>query len=527
MYKRQAWVAVGLWGLAGLLLASTEIVDPDFAFHVGWGRVLLTDFPGASHVTLGQSSAVQSYAYSYWLYQVAVSLVFGSGGAGAVVLLRALLLAAAFFLAVRIALRQGVPVVSIPILLAFALVTAQERFLDRPELVSYVLWVAALGVLMRPGSRDRRALRLLVPILVLWTNTHLSFPLMLGMVGLFAIGERLEGQPLRPRAIQIAVLLLASFLNPAGPLVWRSLEQIVPFFGRGQGLPFRIEEMTSPFGSYQESPAVWAFRIGMPLLVAAALLARRRMPAGALLVLLASALLAARARRAMPLFALTTLCVTPAALRALFEGTRDRERRPATKIARAIGIALVAVPLFAGVVTVLGLANGRIFLALDQDRSIAFRMSPRFPALEAARFLRDQGVQGPVFHNAVAAPAILLENGTRLTPFLDARWRGTPEAVAIYQSIRTAGDAAIAERWKQAMEARGFEAVLLDFYEMPALLRLLDEDPRWAFVHVDETAAVFVRRQGANAAIARRLENAEPLRAGRDPVREQALADAI
>ncbi|MCA9726956.1 MAG: hypothetical protein KC729_04680, partial [Candidatus Eisenbacteria bacterium] len=96
----------------------------------------------------------------------------------------------------------------------------------------------------------------------------------------------------------------------------------------------------------------------------------------------------------------------------------------------------------------------------------------------------------------------------RLAPFLDARWIGTPETLALYSKLREADDRSVPDVWKEACDARGFEVAVLDFYEMPSLLRLLWVEPDWAPVFVDAGAIVFVKRRGPNAALARTLERA-------------------
>jgi tetratricopeptide (TPR) repeat protein len=148
--------------------------------------------------------------------------------------------------------------------------------------------------------------------------------------------------------------------------------------------------------------------------------------------------------------------------------------------------------------------------------------------LRAAHFLREEAVAGPIFHNAVSAGAIIMANGTRISPFLDARWAGTRETIALYQAIRQASDATIASAWGEVCDSRGIETAMLDFYEMPALLRWLLADAGWALVHVDETSAVFCRRQGRNQAV---IEECEPrvlkARAEHDTTREAALAGAV
>src|SRR6266540_3202530 len=82
------WAAV-VWFAIVFLYSLTTITDPDLGFHIAWGRILLRDFAGARTVLLGQDPSVAVYAYSYWLYQLAVVALFDHLGPWGLVLFRA------------------------------------------------------------------------------------------------------------------------------------------------------------------------------------------------------------------------------------------------------------------------------------------------------------------------------------------------------------------------------------------------------------------------------------------------------
>ena len=61
------------------------------------------------------------------------------------------------------------------------------------------------------------------------------------------------------------------------------------------------------------------------------------------------------------------------------------------------------------------------------------------------------------------------------------------------------------ELWQAEADRRGIRTVLL-FHRWPnrhALIQFLLRDPRWTWVYFDETAIIFVRREGNEALIAR------------------------
>ena len=529
----------GLWLLVALLACLTPITDQDLGFHIAWGRILLHDFRGAGSLLLGQDRSVTVYAYSYWLYQILVATLFDHAGPWAIVLLRTILVLGSFALAFGVVRRRQASAASRTLLLALGIVLASERFTDRPDVFSQLAWVATLWILVR--HRRDRGLWALVPLQVLWVNMHHHFTLLLLAFGAFAVGDLCDGRrapatvsppapaPARAQDEDLwkraglvgAALLLATLVNPVGPAAWRSQFKLAGIFS-GQVSPITLTEHLGAFASANPFFSLWVFRITLPLLLLLALAGRRRTGWGPVLALLLPAALAIIARRAISFFALTALALLPPALDELLA------RVPASAAARLRQITLGVLAALA-LAVVGGLANGRIFLAQDKDLRLGAVEPFAFPGTSAARFLQQQHIEGPILHNPTAAGAILMENGSRLTPFLDPRWCGTAEENSLYLRLTHAGDADIAGIWNGAQATHGFETVLLDCYEMPALLRLLVQSPpQWALVHLDDNMAVFCRRGGrSDEAILRCEPELRASRAAAGPELEEALGRAV
>lgn len=402
--------------------------------------------------------------------------------------------------------------------------------MDRPDVFSHLAWMAGLWILLL--HRRDRGVWMLLPLQVVWVNMHHHFTLLPAAYAAFVIGDFLEtggrgtgrprGDPAdwRRAGLVFGSLLLATCLNPMGPAAWLSQLKLAGVF-TGRVSPIPLQEIISPYAAYAPFLALWIFRIGMPLCLAAAILGRKRIGLGALLALLIPAVLAILARRAMSLFSLTAVALVPPAL-------DEIAARLSARAARVCQLGASALTLLVGLVAVVGLANGRIFLAQDKDIRVGAVKPFGFPATAAALCIHEYNIQGPIFHNPTSAGAILMENGTRLNPFLDPRWCGTEDANRVYVQLVRAGDANIKETWSAVQAAHGFETVMLDFYEMPALLRFLAADPGWAMVFLDDSMALFCRRGGKNAGAIARLEpQVAAERAVREPGREEALGREV
>ena len=297
-----------LWLAVALLLCLTPINDQDLGFHIAWGRILQHDFAGARGLLLGQDPSVTVYAYAYWLYQVIVATLFDHGGPWAIVLFRTALVMGSFGLAFRVASRLGSSRWSRAWLLAFGIAAASERFVDRPDVFSHLAWMAGLWILLL--HRRDRGVWMLLPLQVVWVNMHHHFTLLPAAYAAFVIGDFLEtggrgtgrprGDPADwPRAgLVFGSVLLATCLNPMGPAAWLSQLKLAGVF-TGRVSPIPLQEIISPYAAYAPFLALWIFRIGMPLCLAAAILGRKRIGLGALLALLIPAVLAILARRAL------------------------------------------------------------------------------------------------------------------------------------------------------------------------------------------------------------------------------------
>jgi len=517
--RRLGTAALAAWLAVAVLVALASINDPDLGFHIAWGRILGDHFHEAKAITLGQDPSVTVYAYSYWLYQRLVAVLYDHLGPWSLVLLRLALVVGTLGIGVLAARRLGAGAAACAVLLAAGILIAHERFVDRPDVLSHLLWMAALWILL--FHRHRRGVWLLVPLELLWVNTHVYFSLLPLLVAAFALGDRIDGRrQLRRAGMVLGALVLVSMANPAGPGAWGAQLKMMGL-AAGQAFPVPIQEMISPYATHRPFFSTWVFRFAMPICVALGVAARRRIGTGALLTLLFAAALGAFAQRAVSLFAVTAIALVPAAL----DGVIGRTPVRSSRVLRWGPPVLV---LLLGLAGVTGLLNGRILLWQDKPLRVPDLGPPRMTALGAARFLRTENVQGPVFHTPVSAGPILLENGTRLTPFMDARWLPTRPACALFLQLSAATDSTAAGLWAQAESAYGFEAVLVDPYEMPALLHHLALDPAWPLVYYDDGAAVFCRQGGRNAAVIARCGPVLEARWARtDTLREAALGAEV
>lgn len=228
-------VAVLAW------LALFPITSVDAYYHLAIGKRILEsgEIPrrGVGSATFGEAP----WHDNEWGFQAVAAalgrserdpsgvLVLTPGGRAALVLLRALVLAATLGLVSATLARGGVSTVGRALaiwLLAF--LTFGNLFWDlRPQIASYLLFAAVFWFLERDREGARWAVPGLLTISALWANLHATFHLGVAVVGLEALGElwdarRTTGE--RRRALRLAIasagMIAAALLNPHG---WRQI----------------------------------------------------------------------------------------------------------------------------------------------------------------------------------------------------------------------------------------------------------------------------------------------------------------
>ncbi len=182
------------WVLAALLLLFTETIqiDPhDFWWYVRVGERIWTTRAIPTVDLFSYTRAGAPFVYHSWLASLAWYGVVRAGGPALVLAVQSGVLLAVYLLLYRAARRRGAtPALAAVLVLLFALVGA-HNWAVRPQTFSLLYFLIALTLLerLRWGEGSSRELFLLIPLTLLWVNTHGAFPLAFALVGLTWLGE--------------------------------------------------------------------------------------------------------------------------------------------------------------------------------------------------------------------------------------------------------------------------------------------------------------------------------------------------
>jgi hypothetical protein len=355
---RQLWLclAVILPGLASLL---AEVSTVDLAWHLRAGNEILAGagIPKTDSWTF--TVAGQPWLDQQWAAQVLLALTFKVAGWSGLVVLRAVLITAAWALLVH-AIRSANP--SFPArwvagLALAAFIVASPALALRSQLFGVVLLCATLALVA--GRRAApRWLWALPFVVAAWANLHGSFPLALVLVGLAWIDDFRSAPMLARRTLTVGIAAaIATLANPFGLAVLAYATSLAA----NRELAARVTEWQPP------SPAEPTGLLFFGSLVAVAVLLfsmRRRPPVPALLALAAFAGLGLAAERGVAWWP----AVAAVTLAGLFNREQARRqpgdhptfgsnsttvaasgRLPAATPARALNVIVLAVVVLAAV----------------------------------------------------------------------------------------------------------------------------------------------------------------------------------
>ena len=201
-------------------------VDPDVWWHIKIGQRILETHHWPTSEQYSFTAAGQHWVAYEWLGDVLLAAVYRTGGLrglGALLILLGALFALALYYYTTI--RCGNPKAGF---LAAAVLLNLANFCNlRPQMLGYLFLIFTLIILERFRQGKRRAIWLLPPIILLWVNTHGSWIIGLGAIGVYLVSGMIKfiwvaRSPAleHRRSPQLAIVFLLSaiaiFITPYG-----------------------------------------------------------------------------------------------------------------------------------------------------------------------------------------------------------------------------------------------------------------------------------------------------------------------
>jgi tetratricopeptide (TPR) repeat protein len=500
--------------LSGLVLAFTvhRLEAFDVWYHLAAGRLMVATGSWPTTNTFAFTAPDYPWTDLHWLFQLMLYAAWTVGGVAGCTLLAAAFTGATTTILYRAARRWLAPA-GAAALLAVALTIASPRLVVRPEMVSFLLLAVYLWVLDRYPDTGR-AVWLLVPLQVLWANTHGIFPLGLVVIGGYWAGATAAFLPVPRGWREATALSLPAWRRLSVVLVIATLGCLANPWGL-RGATFPLELLTSVTGGSIFSARIGELRgpleagyaLGLDylwlLLLAGTALAFavnvRRWHLGRLLVTSAFALLSTQALRNVTLFAWVAVPMLAANLGAL-RAARGRAAR-ARVAGIAEGAAVAAIVLLA-----VAVATNHFSRWVDSRRELGLGVAAvRFP-VDAVSFIEHVGIDGRPFNCLPMGGYLAWRRYPEAQVFVDGRLETYPEAVFRFY-FRALDD----PKFWPRLVARVHPDYAILYHAWPNRLPLvtyLASGHGWTLVYYDENAVIFLPEDEAHRAVRERAESA-------------------
>ncbi|MFN2582128.1 MAG: hypothetical protein ABR498_05245 [Candidatus Dormibacteria bacterium] len=481
---------VGAVLVLALIPVTSIIHDPDFWWHLRAGQLILAHggLLGTDPFTF--TVPTHQWTMHEWLTEVAYAVLNNVGGFGLIVLvLSAITWFGLLLLAMRASMRSPGRI-ALATGLLLAVVAGYPIWGPRVQMVTFCFIALTLYMVERHLARGGRAIWLLVPLFLLWSNLHSGFIIGLGFVAV-VIGAELaarwlswgESAPLsRLRSLALVLLACAvvSMVNPNGPAILA-----YAFFTQGSGAQQAlILEWHSP--SFQDWVII-PFGVMLLTLIVMVVVNRRVRARDAALVLIAVALALQSVRHIAILIAVATpLWVEQTTLvvqRRRKRAAAARRARPSLQFRSTVFTVLMGLllTLYAAfrLVPAMQVQPGSLVYAKDAPVCAARWLAQ---APQPLKIFNQYG-EGGYLADALSA------KGDKVYIFGDAALMGD-DLLYTYARIVGSGTTALEPSWDATIRSSGADVVLFD--TGTPLANVMSASTRWVRVYQDPLNIAFV-----------------------------------
>jgi len=484
--RKGRWRSLFLPTATVLAIASyliRVIVDSDSWWQVAIGRDILRrlEVPRLDHFVAAAFG--RPYHDSHWLFQVLLSLADTCGGMTGVGLVMIALWGGTLFFCYQAARRWN-SATACCLLVFLATMACSDRFVPRPEVVSYLMVAAFYLLLQDQRVTSVRHLALFALLQAVWANSHGLFvmgPFMAGCYFISAVicpGRQDGVKPLVLLKL-MAVLLAATLATPFGFEGWRYAVLLATEAGPNSAPLFKgLMELTPTFGPVARSfPDFWCylFLLAAFAVTSVSALLKREVSPARLVLVLTLLLVSFTGRRNLTFFALASVPLIAENLYRI---------RPSLVFPRKVQAALALLLLGVASLPVSGLYYKAFNIPLHFGLGIAREAySVGLPG-----YLSRTGFRGIVYTPPYLGGYSLYYG---LTPMIDGRWEVYDPGI-LETVLRARFDK---ETWNQVMSSYDIKGVLVGFgeYDTDPLLQRLSEDGRFRNVYSDEAVSFWQR----------------------------------
>ena len=467
--KTRTDTASFLWlGLVLMIALSIAFLLPvtpqDFWWYLRIGRDTLASGAVPRLDTLTFSQAGTPVVYHSWGAALLFWLIYRLGGLTLTVLLRGVLLGAAFVLVWAAARQAGAGRLGASLALLAAVLASSNNWSMRPQIFAYPLFALALFILYKWQDGGKRAVYWLPLVSLAWVNLHGSFVMLVLMTGaalVFGRGDR------RSLALAFAGVLLATLVNPRGFGAWTYVFNSLTVQSSQQ---FSAEWLP-PVNVGWQMNIFFLWLLGFPVLAA---LSARKPNRVEWTWFLGFGILALWGQRYLIWFILILVVLTSRLVIDWENKYLGRSKQTLPAINLAVGLILTLLPL----------------AFLPGLREKWWKQSPALtentPIAATQWLAAHPGLPGPLWSEIGFSSYLEFALPERPT-WIDTRFEVFPvEQWQAYQAITSAR-----YDWENLLDATGANLLMVSTQNQPALLSALEASPAWCALQRDSVAVLF------------------------------------
>jgi hypothetical protein len=242
--------------IAALFLSIRQIYGEDIGFHLQAGRWMIENLSFPDKDTFTYTANENKYIDLYWLYQLLMYGTYLVGGSVGLILVNALFVVSSVLILFK--RTSGNSSAFLSWIFLFAVLAVSPSLEIRPHSLSWLFLGLVLYILQQFYDGNKKIIRWLSVIMILWVNCHSLFILGIVVMGCYGISVFVKRKELfKEYFIWSLIAVAACLINPYG---WNGFS--LPFqqmlvFGHGSIFKENIREFQGPF-----SITEYAFTIG-------------------------------------------------------------------------------------------------------------------------------------------------------------------------------------------------------------------------------------------------------------------------
>ncbi|MFH0731534.1 MAG: tetratricopeptide repeat protein [Candidatus Omnitrophota bacterium] len=510
-------VFLGLFTFVAAMLIQ-NIRDFDIWWHLKTGEYILANGFIPKIDIFSYTVPGHRWVNHQWLADVLLFLIFRGFGLGGIVVLKALVFGAAFFIVFAVCFRKNLYLVSV-ILTVVAVLASEHRFLERPFMFNSLFLVIYFSILHNFKYKNTKLIFLLPVLQMVWTNLHGGSLMGIILILSYLIGEalqRMKREKLNTLLRVAAAAILAGLINPNG-----LTGALYPFLtltginnsGWQEVIMKYITELQPPLNIYnilKLQPYPY-YKLLIFLSLAGFVLNYKRLNPTHLIIYAIFLAFSFKANRNIIDFAILTAPITMLNFESAQSGDAFRFVRETLsklfgKLSPMVLELLLLLCLIAGMLSLTFIATSPRYCFREKTvRSFGLGdLDAKYPK-DAVRFILANNIKGNMF-NAYEIGGYLI---FRLTPerkvFIDGR-------TEVYGPKFYKGYVDLTSHPKEFDKVtKGFDInyIILSriYIDSDALLEYIYNNSDWRLVFFDEISCVFVKNSFANRDIINKYPN--------------------